>query len=153
MAVQADGTRNPFGVQDVPEPNNGEVEEFASRTELPLANDDPNVERWGVGVGGSGPGDSLEGTWASRWNGGAASSQWKTGRAEIALRGGRFYALFDWDGGLARGLIDARRHGDRLIGRYVNLVNREILRPWTARIVGNDRIDGRWPEGRLDFRR
>ena len=151
MSVQASGVRNPFGVEDVPEPNDDEVEAFAARTMIPTDDDDPNAERWGTG-GPRRPG-SLEGTWASRWNGGATAAQWKTGEAVIALRGERFYALFDWDGGSARGLIDARQQGDRLIGRYMNLMNREIRRPWTGRIVAPDRIDGRWPEGRLDFRR
>jgi hypothetical protein len=145
-------TRNPFGVEDVPEPNAPEVEAFASRTELPADSGDPNAERWDV-VGESAAQGSIEGEWGSRWNGGAAGAQWKTGRAQIAIRGDRFYALFDWDHGLAHGVVDARRDGDRLIGRYLNLGNPDIRRPWTGLVVDEHRIDGRWPEGHLDFRR
>jgi hypothetical protein len=55
---------------------------------------------------------------------------------------------------MRRGLIDARREGaNGLVGKYINLNNPEIMRPWIGLIVDNRRIDGRWPLGRLDFRR
>jgi hypothetical protein len=41
----------------------------------------------------------------------------------------------------------------RLVGKYINLTDPAISRPWTGLVVSNDRIDGRFPEGRLDFRR
>ena len=45
---------------------------------------------------------------------------------------------------MRRGLIDARREGaNRLAGKYINLNNPEIVRPWTGLIVDNRRIDGR----------
>jgi hypothetical protein len=66
----------------------------------------------------------------------------------------RVYILFDWDNGVRRGLIDARREGAaRLIGKYINLTDPKIIRPWVGLIVSNQRIDGRWTGGRLDFRR
>jgi hypothetical protein len=62
--------------------------------------------------------------------------------------------LFDWDSGARQGLIDARRDGrQRLVGKYINLGNSAITRPWIGLVVNNQRIDGRWTEGRLDFRR
>jgi hypothetical protein len=62
--------------------------------------------------------------------------------------------LFDWDSGARKGLIDARREGpQRLVGKYINLGNPAITRPWIGQIVNDRRIDGRWTEGRLDFRR
>jgi hypothetical protein len=68
--------------------------------------------------------------------------------------GERVYFLFDWDNGARRGLLEARRSGrDRLMGRYINLSALEITRPWTGLIVDHGRIDGRWTNGRLDFRR
>jgi hypothetical protein len=61
--------------------------------------------------------------------------------------------LFDWDSGARKGLIDARREGRRLVGKYLNLSSPAITRPWIGLIVSDRRIDGRWTEGRLDFRR
>jgi hypothetical protein len=52
-----------------------------------------------------------------------------------------------------RGLIDARRDGARLVGKYINLTDPKIMRPWIGLIVSDLRIDGRWTGGRLDFRR
>ena len=135
----AETTRNPFGVMDVPGPNDEEVERFAA--------DAPQAP-------GAAPPRLLEGDWSSRWNGGAAGTQWKEGEARIALRDHRFYALFDWDGGAQRGLIEARRDGAaRLVGRNVNLGKPEITRPWVGTVVDDRRIDGYWPQGQLDFRR
>jgi hypothetical protein len=66
----------------------------------------------------------------------------------------RVYLKFDWNDGVRKGLIEARREGARrLVGKYINLSAPEITRPWIGLIVSNDRIDGRFPEGRLDFRR
>jgi hypothetical protein len=66
----------------------------------------------------------------------------------------RVYLRFEWDGGRRRGLIDARRDGTvRLAGKYINLNNPKIIRPWIGLIVNSERIDGRWTSGRLDFRR
>ena len=67
--------------------------------------------------------------------------------------GDRLYLLFDWDNGARRGLIDAHREGTRLVGKYINLTDPKITRPWIGLIVSNQRIDGRWSGGRLDFRR
>jgi hypothetical protein len=51
-------------------------------------------------------------------------------------------------------LIDARREsGNRLVGKYINLTNPAIMRPWIGLVVDTTRIDGCFPNGRLDFRR
>jgi hypothetical protein len=144
-------TRNPFGVQDVPNPQDGEVLEFARQAQPLGSADDANSESWGDASSEGSP--SLEGEWSSRWNGGAAGNQWKAGGGTIRMIGDRFYALFDWDGGMQRGLIEARREGATLIGRYINLGKPEITRPWVGTIVNAQRIDGQWTLGRLDFRR
>jgi hypothetical protein len=62
--------------------------------------------------------------------------------------------LFDWHNGARHGLIEARRETPtRLVGKYINLTNPAITRPWVGLIVDARRIDGRWASGRLDFRR
>jgi hypothetical protein len=156
----ARGTRNPFGVMDVPDPNDGEAMEFAAGAKLAGAADDENARAWTAG-GDRDQSGAIEGSWSSRWNGGAdptipgdAANKWKQGRAEVKVAGDRVYLLFDWDNGARRGLIDAQREGTtRLVGKYVNLTDPKIIRPWIGLIVGNQRIDGRWTGGRLDFRR
>src|SRR5262245_22660323 len=160
------GTRNPFGVLDVPNPDDQEVREFAARAKLAGSADDDNAIAW------TAPSDpasrdlasqdlAIEGHWSSRWNGGAdptipgdAEHKWKQGRAEVRTAGDRVYLMFEWDNGARKGLIDAGRKGPTmLVGRYINLTDPRITRPWIGLIVSNQRIDGRWTGGRLDFRR
>ena len=152
------GSRNPFGVKDVPNPNDFEVARFAATAAMLEEFADANAEPWGTANESDG---TIEGNWCSRWNGGAdpaipedAPYKWKRGSAEARIIGERVYLLFDWDGGARRGLIDAMRDGSqRLVGKYINLSNPAITRPWVGSIVSDQRIDGRWPQGRLDFRR
>ncbi len=156
--------RNPFGVMDIPDPDDREVAEFAAGARLDGAPDDENAGAWGIQGNRDGRDatfDAIEGDWSSRWNGGVdntipgdAQEKWKQGRAEARTAGERVYLLFDWDNGARRGLIDARREGTkRLVGKYINLTNPAITRPWVGLIVNDQRIDGRWSAGRLDFRR
>jgi hypothetical protein len=151
------GSRNPFGVMDVPNPNDFEVARFAATSMLEEFAD-ANAESWGSANKTDG---TIEGNWSSRWNGGAdptipedAAYKWKRGCAEARIIGERVYLLFDWNRGARRGLIDAiRENPQRLVGKYINLSNPAIMRPWVGRIVSDERIDGCWPQGRLDFRR
>jgi hypothetical protein len=150
---------NPFDVTNVPNPNDKDVLEFAVCTKLAGDSDDENAKAW------TAPSDrdqygTVEGNWSSRWNGGAvptipgdAANKWKQGQAEVKAAGDRLYLLFDWDNGARRGLIDAHREGTRLVGKYINLTDPKVTRPWIGLIVSNQRIDGRWTGGRLDFRR
>jgi hypothetical protein len=127
--------RNPFGVQDVPEPLDQEALDFAAQARARVP-------------------ELVQGEWSSRWNGGMAKDEWKRGRAKLRVVGERFYALFDWDDGQQCGLIEARLEGSAtLVGRYLNLGNVQIRRPWVGTIVDENRIDGRWTLGRLDFQR
>ena len=160
-ATDAGGAiRNPFGVMDVPDPNDREATEFAAGATLDGAADDDNAKAWAA-PGDRGTDDAIEGHWSSRWNGGAdptipgdAEDKWKQGAAEVKIAGERVYLRFDWDNGARKGLIDARRDGPkRLVGKYINLTNPAIIRPWIGLVVSNQRIDGRWSGGRLDFRR
>jgi hypothetical protein len=160
MNTTSQGTRNPFGVMDVPNPGDQAVRDFAGNANLAGNNDDENAKAWPT-PGDHSQHDAIEGYWSSRWNGGAdptipgdTASQWKPGRAEVRAEGDRVYLLFDWDNGARRGLIDARREGaTRLVGKYINLSDPKIMQPWVGLIVDNQRIDGRWAKGRLDFRR
>lgn len=69
-------------------------------------------------------------------------------------RADRVYLLFDWDDGRRRGLLEARQDGPtRLVGRYINLTDPTITRPWVGLVVHDQRIDGGFPGGRLDLRR
>ena len=150
-------TRNPFDVMDVPDPNDQEVQEFATGAKLAGTSDDENAKPWTAATEQHG---AIEGTWISRWNGGAdptilgdAATKWKQGQAEVKDAGDRLYLLFNWDNGARRGLIDAHRQGTKLVGKYINLTDPKVTRPWVGLIVSNHRIDGRWTGGRLDFRR
>ena len=154
------GTRNPFGVMDVTTPNDQEVMDFGARTKLVGTSDDDNARAWATS-GDRNQYNMIEGNWCSRWNGGAdptiagdAANKWKQGRAEVRLGEDRIYVLFDWNHGARKGLIDARRESTtRLVGKYINLTDPKITRPWVGLVVSNQRIDGHWSGGRLDFRR
>jgi hypothetical protein len=153
-------TRNPFGVLDVPGPADQAVSEFAAGATLAGTSDDDNARAWAT-PGDRNHHDTIEGEWSGRWNGGAdptiagdAENKWKQGRAEVRAVADRVYVLFDWNQGAREGLIDARREGaTRLVGKYINLTDPKITRPWVGLVVSNQRIDGRWSGGRLDFRR
>ena len=153
-------TRNPFDVMDVPDPNDQAVLEFATGAKFAGTSEDENATAW------TAPSDrdqygAIEGNWSSRWNGGAdptisgdAPNKWKQGQAEARIVGDRVYILFSWDSGARKGMIDAGREGpQRLVGKYINLKNPEIRVPWVGLVVSDQRIDGYWSRGRLDFRR
>ncbi|BBO01461.1 MULTISPECIES: hypothetical protein [Bradyrhizobium] len=150
--------RNPFGTMDAPSPDDYEVMAYAATATLPGGAADGNAPAWAAIAA---PSDPLEGIWASRWNGGAdptiagdTAETWKQGRAEVRITGSRIYLRFDWDNGRRHGLIEAAREGaDRLVGKYVNLTTPAITRPWVGRVIDANRIDGCFPDGRLDFRR
>jgi hypothetical protein len=157
MRSENPGNRNPFNVMDVPAPDDREVMEFAAGAKLEGGADDNNAKAW---AGDRDPRDTMDGEWTSRWNGGAdptipgdTPEKWKQGQAEVKTAGERVYLLFAWDDGARKGLIDAKHEGSRLVGKYINLTDPKITRPWVGLIVSNERIDGRWTGGRLDFRR
>lgn len=148
--------RNPFGVTDVPDPFAADVTAFAQTATLDGDANDDNAPTWAAGADAL-----LEGPWQSRWRGAAdptiagdTPDTWKQGAGELRLANDCVYLKFDWNVGVRKGLIEARRHGERrLVGKYINLTNPAITRPWVGLIVSKTRIDGRFPEGRLDFRR
>ena len=157
MKPASQETRNPFNVMDVPSPNDPEVVAFAAGATLAGTPDDENAKAWDALCDQP---DAIAGHWSSRWNGGAdptiagdAADTWKQGPAEVKAIEDRVYLFFTWDNGARKGLIDAQREGARLVGKYINLTDPAITRPWIGLIVSNQRIDGRWTGGRLDFRR
>jgi hypothetical protein len=142
--------RNPFGVQDVPEPDGEDIAAFAGGVRLTGSADDENARAWD-GPAAATPA-RLEGNWSSRWNG--EGFDWQQGRAKLSVDDERIYILFDWDDSTKQGLIEARWDGpDRLVGRYLNLSAPEITRPWVGLVVDATRIDGEHSGGRIDFRR
>jgi hypothetical protein len=153
-------TRNPFGVMDVPHPNDGDVMQLARSTTPEESAADENAKPWSAGDKRDQHG-TIEGQWSSRWKGAAdptipgdAPDKWKQSQGEARIVGDRVYLLFDWDSGKRRGLIDARREGPRrLVGKYINLNNPEITVPWVGLVVSDQRIDGYFSQGRVDFRR
>ena len=160
MTNDSNQGRNPFGVMDVPDPFDSDVQDFAAGATVEGGGDDDNAQDWANARGDSHD-DSIEGAWSSRWNGGTdptipgdAKDLWKQGHGSVKAVGGRVYLTFTWSGGVRKGLIEARREGtDRLVGKYINLTDPSVTRPWIGLIVSNQRIDGRWTAGRLDFQR
>jgi hypothetical protein len=155
------GVRNPFAVMDVPGLDALEdVAAYAAAAMVDGSASDENAIAWST-ISARDRHCGLEGAWFSRWNGGVdgtipgdAREKWKPGRAEVRIAGERIYILFDWNDGSRRGLIEAK-HEDagRIVGKYINLTDPTIVRPWGGLIVSDRRIDGRWSGGRLDFRR
>ena len=159
LCRQAPSNSEPIWRHGCSRPNDQGVLEFAASAKLGATKDDENAKAWTV-PNNSDHDWAIEGNWSSRWNGGAdptipgdAANKWKRGQAEVKAVGDRLYFLFDWDHGARRGLIDAHREGTRLVGKYINLTDPKVVRPWVGLIVSNQRIDGRWTGGRLDFRR
>lgn len=152
--------RNPFGVMDVPHPDDDGVMQFARNTVPEESATDENARQWST-QDNSSPHGTIEGQWSSRWKGAAdptipgdTPDKWKQGQGAARIVGERVYLLFDWDSGRRQGLIEARREGPRrLVGRYINLNNPEITVPWVGLVVSDARIDGYFSQGRVDFRR
>jgi hypothetical protein len=141
--------RNPFGESDVAEPDGADVQAFAAKTKLKGDKDDPNAAAW-PGKDITAPADGIEGQWASRWNSETVET-WAGDKAEIKVVGDRIYILY-----AEEFLFDLKRTGEKkelLVGRYVSLSDTSDTSPWVGIIVGGDRIDGHWSQGRWDFRR
>jgi hypothetical protein len=149
-AVDRRVVRNPFGVIDVPGPNDLEVlAAYAAAAVVDGSTSDENATAWST-AGARDRHSGIEGIWSSRWNGGVdgtipgdARDKWKQGQAEVRTSGERVYLLFDWNNGSRRGLIEARyEDARRLVGKYINLADPAITRPWGGLIVSDRRIDG-----------
>jgi hypothetical protein len=138
-------TRNPFGLPDVEDCCGEESRRFADG-QSPGGEDDGNASAWPTAS--SGPHDSIDGSWSGRWR--REEEAWVEGTATVETVGDTVFIHFKDE---IDYLIEARREGDRLIGRYVNAGQKVDSLYWTGFVVSNERIDGFWPLGRWDFRR
>jgi hypothetical protein len=140
--------RNPFSVEDVPDPQGADVEDFARSVHVAAdpSNDD-NALAW-VTVATARGDDGLAGAWTSRWR--VGDSAWRQGVATLRIEGNRAFILYKDEGTY---LIEAEVRGDRLVGRYLSLGNASDRGPWFGLVVDPYRIDGYWGRGRWDLRR
>jgi WD40 repeat protein len=151
--------RNPFGVQDVPDPDGKDVQEFASNpfdANFSRGADDANARRWTDLVVKDVP-KSIDGDWAGRWKSeGIRAGAWHTGTAQVKSVGARVYILYTDTVDKTRYLIDALRvEEERLVGRYIGL-DSGTTGAWIGVSIDNERIDGHWRGGkdnRWDLRR
>ncbi len=137
--------RNPFAVTDVPDPTGPEVDAFAKRVPAIDLEGDENAMAW---VAIATDSDGVEGAWSSRWKNGEGA--WQQGVATIQLQGDRVFILYKDAGSY---LLEGIRHGDKIIGRYININKPADTSPWVGVLVNTYRIDGYWAQGRWDFRR
>jgi len=138
--------RNPFSVNDVPDPLGPDVEEFAKSVSLnPDPAADENALAW-VTVATSD--DGLAGAWTCRRR--TEAGPWMRGVATLHVAGDRVFILYRDEGTY---LIEASVRGDRLVGRYVNVNAPVDTSPWLGLVVDPYRIDGYWGRGRWDLRR
>jgi hypothetical protein len=138
--------RNPFSVEDVPDPVGGDVEDFARTIHAPSdRSTDENALAW---VTVATEADGLEGAWTSRWR--VGNDPWQQGVATLRIDGNRVFMLYV-DANTY--LIEAERRGDKLVGRYVNVQKPSDSSPFFGVVVDPYRIDGYWSKGRWDLRR
>jgi hypothetical protein len=78
-------TRNPFNVEDVPEPDGEDVKAFAAKVQPSGDSKDANAAQWAE-KSTSRTAGSLDGEWSSRWNGGSAAKDWISGTANVKDR-------------------------------------------------------------------
>lgn len=148
-------TRNPFGVADVTDPFGDDAVYFGAQG---LGRpSDANAEPWSSFEAGS-AGGSIDGEWDGRWSSHQAPRNWWNGSGRIVTKGDRVYILFeantaDFAEEPKRWLIECRREGDWLVGRYQGLSDPKDTSPWRGLIVDGTRIDGIYSLGRWDLRR
>jgi hypothetical protein len=137
--------RNPFSVIDVPDPTGPDIEAFAKRVPKIDLEGDENAMAW---VAIATESDGIEGAWSSRWRQG--NGAWQQGVATIQLQGDRLFILYKDAGSY---LFEGIRHGDRFVGRNLNVDDPTETSPWVGVLVNDYRIDGYTARGRWDFRR
>src|SRR5947209_4077200 len=121
-------TRNPFKVEDVSDPDGQDVQDFADKAKLAGDDKDDNAQQWATAPeGADGKKGSLEGTWDSRWN--SNGGNWMSGTAKVKVKGDRVYILYKDQGTY---LVEAKRKGKKLIGRYVNVDAKGDTSPWVG---------------------
>lgn len=149
--------RNPFDLaRDVPKPHGDDVKAYAATWALKGKTDDLNAAAW-VKEKGDGSPESLDGPWQMRWanfnpKAKTGLGPWTNGTAQVRVVGDAvFIACSDVNG--ETWLIETKRDGPKLIGRYLNLRDDKDALPWVGLVVDPERIDGQWAGGRWDLRR
>ena len=146
---------------DVPDPVGEDVIAFYRAVAHTLREDDqsPNAEPWAELEDwqlSQEDFQTIEGWWRGRWNGDEVD-WWANGTVRIREIGDWVHILWVIQGGAE--VFKARREGNRLMGRHVNIFDPGDSGSWVGLIVNNRRIDGRYegggscPTGRFDFRR
>jgi WD40 repeat protein len=143
--------RNPFGLDDVRGADDREVQAFAAGVQLTGGPEDRNAAAWVTTETEGSPG-ALDGTWSTRWDSAAEKKLDHFATARVHTVGDRVYIHLVAKDGL-QNLVEARRLGNRLVGRYVNPHDPPATTPWVGLIVSPERIDGIWGDGRWDLRR
>ena len=131
-----------------------DVRAFAETVTLHGDDRDPNAEQWHIEEHEDF--ETINGFWQGRYS---REDGWAYGDIRIREIGG-WVNIFFFHSGKALGvpfLAKARRKGNRLVGRYVNVLDPGDGSPWVGLIVNNRRIDGETESGsicgRWDFRR
>jgi hypothetical protein len=149
-AGKEEKTHNPFGVKDIENADDQTVQGLAAKVKLTGDDKDANAEQW-VKEATAAKKGSLEGKWFDRW--GSSLSNYGTG-TEIKVVGNRVYMLVNASNG--KFLIDTKRTGNRLMGKYQGIDNPGDTGPCFFLVVDDERIDGVWGTtgtDRWDFRR
>lgn len=144
-------SHNPFNLAVSPDPDGEDVQNFSkvAADRFPTRPDtDENANAWSKITLAKKP-DSIDGAWASRWKG--ADGKWTVGSAFVQSVKDRVYILYVEPADYYH--VEARRVGDTLTGRFININIASDTSPFVARIVDNTRIDGVWLQGRWDFHR
>ena len=169
----SESPRNLFGMEDVPmdivddegpwvlmdiiDLDGEDVRAFAETVTLNGDDRDPNAEQWHIEEHEDF--ETINGLWQGRYSREDGQDGWAYGDMHIREIGGWVHIFF-FHNGKALGvpfLAKARREGNRLVGRYANVLDSRDGSPWVGLIVNNRRIDGETENGsicgRWDFRR
>jgi len=152
--VAAEKPRNPFAVNDVVDPFNDTVLEFARGVDLKGDDDDVNATEWTPKPVIGNP-MHLDGDWFGRWNN-SGTGGWHKGTAKIKEEDDRIFILYREAKGTIGYLIEVRKgENGKLVGAYTTVGSTSGTSPWVGRLVDGERIDGMWSSsgGRWDFRR
>lgn len=133
-----------------------DIRRFAKSVRLTGATNDANSAEWATTYGDfSRPQSPIDGTWRGRWSGGTAGDSWEYGTANVVTLDNLFGALYIGDDYLDAPFVIVAERGDEgyYLGRYYCLTEPKDNSPWAGVVVSERRIDGRWADGRWDFRR
>src|ERR1700677_3014477 len=103
-------SRNPFNLEDVPDPDGQDVQTFAAEFAPATWSRSPNFPQWAVKAM-AGKEGSVDGTWYSRWKGGTSEARWITGVSKVRSVGDRVFVLHSDKTNVY--LMEARRGGKK----------------------------------------